>query len=240
MSDQESQGALKGRAALYVDGFNLYHPIDQSGKHHLKWASLWRLGEILANQEGLQLVKVVFCTAVPKHLPGKRDRHNIFNAAQIACGVLVIKGHHVPEEEGKYSEKQSDINVALSVILDGLDDVYDTAFLLSADSDQVATARAFKERLAPKGKKLIGAIPLERSFPTDYAGLGVGVVVVTEGHLEAAIMPDQVIGKSGNMINRPPNYTPPEGWIHPDQRPKGKPPKAPKKGAWSKSYKSGH
>lgn len=234
---QTRQEPAKGRAALYVDGFNLYHPIDQSGHHHLKWANLWRLGEILASEQGLDLVKAVFCTAVPKHMPDKRDRHNKFIAAQIACGVIVMKGHHVPEEEGKFSEKQSDINVALSVILDGIDDVYDVAFLLSADSDQVATAHAFKKRLAPQGKKLIGAIPLDRTFPTDYTGLGVGVVVVTVDHLEAAIMPEQVQGKSGNMINRPDSYAPPVGWVHPGDRPKGKPPKAPKKGAWSKPFK---
>ena len=226
------------RAALYVDGFNLYHPIDLSGDHHLKWIGLWRLGELLCADENMKLVKVVFCTAVPRHLPEQRDRHNTYNAAQRAQGVQIMRGHHVPEpDKGTYSEKQSDINVALSVILDGLDDVYDVAFLLSADSDQVATARAFKERLAPLGKRLIGAIPLERSFPTDYPGLGVGVVIVTKEHLEACVMPADVQGKTG-IIRRPDKYAPPSWWVHPDQRPKGKPPKPPKKGAWSKPVKS--
>jgi hypothetical protein len=124
----ECQDQKKPRAAVYIDGFNLYHPIKDSGLNHLKWACLWKLGEMLCAPDGYELAKVVFCTAVPKHLPDSMARHQTFNAAQIARGVLVIKGHHVPEAGG-YSEKQSDINVALSVILDGIDDVYDAAYL---------------------------------------------------------------------------------------------------------------
>lgn len=226
------------RGALYVDGFNLYHPIDQSGDHHLKWVSLWRLGEILCETLGAQLVKVVFCTAVPRHLPDARDRHNTFNSAQRACNVEILKGHHVPEPDtGSYSEKQSDINVALSVILDGIDDVYDVAFLLSADSDQVATARVFAERLSPQGKRLIGALPLSRSGPIDYTKYGVSTIAVTHDMLERCVLPATVPGAKG-LINRPAKYDPPAGWLHPDERPKHKAPKSPKRGAWSKPTRS--
>lgn len=235
METADCQEGSRARGALYVDGFNLYHPIHLNGENHLKWASLWQLGELLCASEGLRLVKVVFCTAVPKHLPDSRDRHNIFNAAQIAQGVTVIKGHHVPEpDRGGYSEKQSDINLALAVILDGLDDVYDTAILLSADSDQVATARAFKERLAPRGKTLLGAVPFERSYPTDYASLGVRVLTVTKMDMERCVMPAQVPGKKG-LINRPEPYAPPAGWVHPADRSNSKPPKPPK--SWGKAVR---
>ncbi len=50
------------RAALYIDGFNLYHPIHDKGESHLKWANLWMLGEIFCRPNALNLVKVVFCT----------------------------------------------------------------------------------------------------------------------------------------------------------------------------------
>lgn len=190
---------------------------------------------MLCNPDGYGLVKVVFCTAVPRHLPESMARHQTFNAAQIARGVLVLKGHHVPEDSG-YSEKQSDINVALSLILDGVDDVYDAAYLLSADSDQVATAKFFRQRFEPLGKRLYAAIPFGKTYPTDYNGLGVTRRDVSVQMLENCVMPEQVQGKKG-MINRPSEYAPPVDWMHPEQRPKGKPPKPPKAGAWSKSFK---
>lgn len=221
MSDVDSQEGLK-RAALYIDGFNLYHPIKESGRNYLKWSCLWTLGTKLCQSYGLDLVKVVFCTAVPAHLPEQRDRHNVFNAAQIARGVIVLKGHHVPEpDRGGYSEKQSDINVALSVMMDGIDDAYDVAFLLSADSDQVATAKFFQERLAPAGKQLVALIPFSKTCPPAYAGLKIAAVEVTDDLIEQCIMPQQVQGKTGYPVYRPPAYDPPAGWVHPNDRPKG-------------------
>jgi len=235
LENEKCQESDRPRAALYVDGFNLYHPIKESGLNHLKWSCLWKLGQMLCTPDGFDLVKVVFCTAVPKHLAGSFERHITFNNAQIARGVVVLKGHHVPEGNS-YSEKQSDINVALSVILDGMVDVYEAAYLLSADSDQVATAKFFKEHLTPRGKRLFAAIPFGKTYPTDYNGLGVTRRDVSVAMLEHCIMPPQVQGKTG-MISRPPEYAPPAGWVHPDQRPKGKPPKTPPKGAWSKPAK---
>jgi hypothetical protein len=239
LDDRECQERCRGRGAVYVDGFNLYHPIKESKKEHLKWASLWKLSQLLCEAENLDLVKVVFCTAVPKHLPDSRDRHNKFNSAQIANGVIVLKGHHVPEpDRGGYSEKQSDINVALSLILDGVDDVYDVAFLLSADSDQVATATFFKSRLSPLGKRLLAVIPFTKTFPAHYVGLGIEERAVTIDMLEQCLMPAQVQGKTGNPINRPEPYDPPAGWVHPDDRPKEKPPKPPKRAAWGRGFRA--
>ena len=36
------------RVACYVDGFNLYHAIDDLRKPHLKWVNLWALAESLS------------------------------------------------------------------------------------------------------------------------------------------------------------------------------------------------
>lgn len=231
----DCQHPLTRRGALYVDGFNLYHPIAGCGLPYLKWTSMWRLGEILCRSEELEMVKAVVCTAMPKHMPEKMGRHNKYVASQIATGTAVIKGHYVPDGV-TYSEKQTDINLALAVILDGIDDLYDTAFLLTADSDQVATAKAFKVRLAPLGKRLIGAIPFGRPGPTDYEGLGVKSVSVSIDMLEKCVMPDPVHGVSGHLIYRPAEYAPPTEWFHPDNRPEGRPKKS--KGKWGPAYRA--
>jgi hypothetical protein len=191
---------------------------------------------MLCKPENLRLVKVVFCTAVPNHLPGSFERHLTFNNAQAARGVEILRGHHVPAN-GTYSEKQSDINVALSVICDGEDDVYDDAFLLSADSDQVATAKFFNCRLAPNGKRLFAAIPLSQTYPTDYKGLGIPRRNISISMIERCVMKEHIAGSKG-IILRPPEYDPPTGWVHPDDRPKGKPPKIPAGTKWTKGVKN--
>jgi hypothetical protein len=52
------------RAALYVDGFNLYHAIDDLQLDYLKWLNLWKLGELLIPSMSETLAKVVYCTAI--------------------------------------------------------------------------------------------------------------------------------------------------------------------------------
>jgi len=230
--DIESQPSAEPRepprrplAALYVDGFNLYYPLHEAAMPHLKWASLWRLGEIICEPHDAQLVKAVLCTAVPSHYADKRDRHNTYNAAQRAQGVKVVLGHHMHDGE-KWNEKQTDINVALSLILDGADDVYDIAILVSADSDQGATARVFKERFP--SKRLLAVAPPARSVPDKvkpYAWKSFSLSIPT---IERCVMAETIQGKTG-LILRPESYAPPEGWLHPDDRPTGKPGKAPKK-----------
>lgn len=222
------------RAALYVDGFNLYHPIAETGQNHLKWACLHDLGKIICEKENANLVRVVLCTAVPKHLPEKRDRHNKFNAAQRARGVDVINGHHVYEaDREKYAEKQSDINVALELITDGLADIYDIAYLLSADSDQAATARVFADKLMPLGKRMIGVAPFGRKVPTLYEKYGIKGFAISQYQLECCVMEEAVPARTGPIM-RPVEYAHPPDWIHPNKRPKGRPPKAPKK--WGKKF----
>ena len=211
---------------MYVDGFNLYYPIHEMGQDwcHLKWANLWKLGELIAEPHQAEVVKVVFCTAVPSHYPEKRDRHNTFNNAQRAHGVTIIPGHHMHDGE-KWNEKQTDINVALSLMLDGADDVYDMAILLSADSDQGATARFFRERFPEK--RLLAVAPPNRPVSDKVKPYAFQHFSMSRQLMERAVMGETVQGKNG-LIVRPPSYAPPVGWMHPDDRPKGKPPKAPK------------
>lgn len=218
---QIQENTARPRASFYIDGFNLYYPIHESGDQFLKWSSLWEMCSLLAQKGGVDLQRVVYCTAVPSEPADKRDRHNTFNRAQQSQGVTVIKGHHVWDETaGKYSEKQSDINVALSLITDAADDLIDVAYLISADSDQAATARVFKERYPDK--KLICVAPPTRRPPTKCVQYASGAFTIKMDLIERCVMPQLVIGASGNPIRRPDEYAPTEGWVHPKKRPQFK------------------
>lgn len=233
MNDAECQEKVALRAAFYIDGFNLYHPIKEMNEPHLKWANLWKLGEIICEPHGARLVKVVFCTAVPAHLPESRDRHNTFNAAQRAFGVTIVPGHHVHDGE-KWNEKQSDINVAIHLMMDAVDDQFDLAILLSADSDQAATTKMFSERFPDK--KLLGVAPPNKSVPNKVQQYCFAHFALSRATIERCIMSESVQGKHG-PISRPDAYAPPADWQHPDDRPKGRPPKIPAGTKWSKGVK---
>lgn len=207
------------RAGVYIDGFNLYHPIKAMKEDFLKWNDLWMLSQNLAAKGGFQLVKVVFCTAVPAHLPHSRDRHNTYNRVLEQKGVRVIKGHHVKDNDtGKYSEKKSDINVALELLTDGIDGVYDAAYLISADSDQAATARYFRERFG-SSKSLFSVAPPNKKPPQKMLPYVDGAFSLAKHDIECVIMTQFETGTSGNPIRRPKEYDPPQWWVHPNKRP---------------------
>jgi uncharacterized LabA/DUF88 family protein len=215
----ETPAALP-RAALYVDGFNLYHPLHETGQPHLKWLDLWKLGERFCAKAKAQLVKVVFCTAVPDEPAEKRDRHNTYNRALQGAGVTILKGHHVYDPENdKRTEKQSDINLALSLMFDAQDDAFDYAFLLTADSDQAATGRFFKERFPEK--KLISVAPPNKKPPEKLRPFCAVSFSMSIDDVEACVFGMHAKGATG-PIRRPESYCPPEGWVHPDDRPKRK------------------
>lgn len=215
------------RSAFYVDGFNLYHAVDDLGEQFLKWCNLWRLAEIVIPQQSETLVKVTFCTAFYPGSPDKRWRHGEFNKALANCGVNVVLGHYVYEPKGctdcgsewkKPTEKETDINVALSLYEDAVADVFDRAYLLTGDSDQAATAKFFR-RAFPE-KSLVTVSPPGRNFSVHIVPLANGgKIALNKDHIERAIMPPIVMASGKPSARRPREYDPPTGWVHPDNRP---------------------
>ena len=190
------------RVAMYVDGFNLYYPISELGQPHLKWLNLWAVAEMLsANLEHGPLQKVVFCTAFPKRNIDKKIRHERYVEALEAHGEHVDLGHHLIREhvclgECKSvteveAEKQTDINVALSLYQDAHDNVFDYAYLVSADSDQAATAYFLKKHFPDK--KLISVAPPKRDHSNKLLSRADGKVKIDEIVLKACRLPEIIL-----------------------------------------------
>lgn len=233
------------RGAIYIDGFNLYHAVDDLKINYLKWCNFWRLGELIARGHARSITKVVFCTAYFKGDHGKRTRHEALVKALALAGVETKLGHTTNEpmeckdpncghKWDQPREKATDINLALALISDAIDDVFDVAFLVTADTDQAATVSTFKQRFPEK--KIINVIPPGREASKHLADLTHGKIKLTPDHFDNCVLPELVTKDGHNSVRRPREYDPPDGWVHPDDRPKGKPPKAPKN--WGKPAKA--
>ncbi len=48
------------RVRCYIDGFNLYHAIQDLGKPHLKWVDLMALGEVFLMRRSQRLDAVFY------------------------------------------------------------------------------------------------------------------------------------------------------------------------------------
>lgn len=216
------------RGAIYVDGFNLYHAIDDLGENYLKWLNLRRLGELIARGHARTIGRVVYCTAFFPGDFGKKKRHQAYVDALELVDVECLRGHTVREPMECKSpdclhrwdeprEKETDINVALSLYGDAHRDLYDVAFLITADSDQAATLRAMRNEFP--NKKLVTVVPPGREPSKHLRDLSHATLKLTSDHIDECVFPGLVSRSGKKAVIRPSEYDPPIGWVHPDDRP---------------------
>jgi hypothetical protein len=114
------------RVACYVDGFNLYHAIDELERNDIKWLDLRTLAETFL-QPGDELLRVTYFTALLNWNKEKRQRHVHYLRALRYRGVEVVEsyfqrvdrrcrrsGNRCPFD----SEKQTDVAIAIRVYTD--------------------------------------------------------------------------------------------------------------------------
>lgn len=201
------------RAILYVDGFNLYHPINDLRASHLKWLDLTALGRLICQDRGHELVGVTYCTAFQRNDPAKMARHKTYISALESTGIMRIEmGHYMSQDTPpctncstvgtKETEKQTDINVALSLFSDAMQDKFDWAYLLSADSDQAATAK-YMRNFFPE-KKLVSVVPPGKEISNNIANFVDGKRKLNRDDLEKCRFKSILLFKDGKMPIRCP------------------------------------
>jgi hypothetical protein len=116
-----------------------------------------------------------------------------------------------------------DVNIALLLYDDAHQDVFDVAYLLTADSDQGATARMLKKRF-PK-KRLVSVVPPGMEASKSIMTYADQRYKLNEEVIEQCLLPGvehEPARKGAIAFQRPPEYAPPTGWVPPDQRPRKK------------------
>jgi len=85
----------KKRLNCYIDGFNLYHSIDDLGPkfNYLKWLDLWSLAHAFVKTSTEQLKSVYYFSALAYWLKQPKQRHEEFIKAIKHFGVTPILGH---------------------------------------------------------------------------------------------------------------------------------------------------
>ncbi len=206
------------RAAIYIDGFNFYHAVADLGENHLKWCDLRALAETIIPRHSETIERIVYCTA---YYPGdeqKKWRHLQYIRALKSVGVDCIIGHYIREPMKcrsclnnweKPTEKESDINLALSIFNDAAKDVYDKAYMITADSDQLATLKFMKSNFREKG--IVSVAPPERPLSVDLVNHADAVIRLRKSHVVGSLFPATILPPGGGpLIRRPREYDPPE------------------------------
>src|SRR5687767_1436423 len=116
------------RVNCYVDGFNLYHAIRETGRQELKWLSLVSVAQ-LTLRPGDVLAAVHYFTAVVHWDKQKAQRHREYITALRSTGVRIadsyfVNNHKMCRKFSRacpfYEEKQTDVGLATRVLRDAL------------------------------------------------------------------------------------------------------------------------
>lgn len=148
----------KNRVIVYIDGFNLYFGMIDAGFSRCKWLNVEKLvrSYLTENQE---LVEIKYFTSRITNNPQKQKRQSTYLEAIETTEVKIIYGLYKAKkiECGNCghnwnisNEKMTDVNIATHLIVDAFHDRYDTAILISGDSDLVPPIKAVHQNFPNK------------------------------------------------------------------------------------------
>lgn len=162
--------------------------------NRLKWVNLRALCQHFCD-EGDILDKVYYFTSYAKHIKGggtKRHKTYIDDFLK-DFGVEATFGFF-NTFEGKTTEKQTDVNLALQLFEDAIKDKYDKAILLSADTDFIPAI----ERVNKLGKEVLLLLPPKYSYSPKFDKVITDYRCIKKEDLKIHLLPAQ--SKNGAEI----------------------------------------
>lgn len=145
------------KVAFYIDGFNLYHALLNLGVARYKWLDLFRLSEHFIHPKEEVVEAVFYFSAVAYHLESETvSRHKAYIHALESKGVTFVEGKfkkkqikyknkHVGLVLNKHEEKETDVNIAIHLLKDALQNKYDRYVLVTNDTDITGAVRMAKQ-----------------------------------------------------------------------------------------------
>jgi len=200
------------RVIAYIDGFNLYFGLREKGWHRFYWLNVQLLAQNLLklNQE---LVMTKYFTARIIGSPDKEKRQSTFiEALETVPNLEIIYGKyqlnprectHCGFKDQVPNEKMTDVNIAVEMLSDAVKDKFDTALLLSADSDLAPLIRAIKSTFTQK--RVVVVFPPKRDS-VELRNIAHACLRIGRANLARSLFPDNVRKADGFILQRPPTW----------------------------------
>ena len=202
------------RVVAYVDGFNLYFGLKAKHGRKYLWLDLQALAESLLRPDQV-LEQVIYFTARVRNDRDGQQRQSDYLDALVSHSprVTVLDGHFQEKHRRcrqcgyawtVHEEKETDVNIAVALLEDAVLDRYDTALLISADSDLCPAIRAMK-RLRPE-KRVVAAFPPRRQSG-DLRRAVDGYLAIGDDKIRHSQLPRAVVAAGGITLHRPKHWT---------------------------------
>lgn len=196
---------------VYVDGFNFYYGAVKDTP--FKWLNLDALFRIVLPKHNV--LKVKYFTAMvssPPHDPQKSIRQQIFlRALRTLPNIEIFLGHFLSSEVTmplaglppgapqkwvkviKWEEKGSDVNLATHLLYDCVKGCFDTAVVVSADSDLKEPIRIIRQDFG----KPVGVLFPPRRSSAELNRIASFVKTIRTSALKHSLFPPQLQDAQG-------------------------------------------
>lgn len=200
------------RVKAYVDGFNLYHGLKQKHGRRYLWLDVEALARHLL-KPSQRLVAVDYFTARVRDQNASERRQATYLDALSAHAqlVTVVEGRFQEKTRHcrscgnqwpSYEEKETDVSIAVTLVEDGVAQLFDVALLISGDSDLCPAVRSLK-RVRPD-RRVIAVFPPKR-HSSELGRTADGVLRISDANIRRSQLPASVPSPAGISLRRP-NY----------------------------------
>lgn len=198
---------------MYVDGPNFYYSIKDTGTNiALGWCDFRKLAEQHFLEEDSILERISYFTAPVGDLGWKdgedQRQEKWITAVSTIKNLQTFRGYYMGDVPKNRREKQTDVNIAIQLLLGALkEDGYDTAILVSGDTDLIPAVLAVqRETLHKKSVQIYVPLREPSHYWTDLAVTeGIVVKKITSDMLLDSRLPETISSRRGN-VNCPENW----------------------------------
>lgn len=203
------------RVIAYVDGFNLYFGLRSKRWQKYYWLHLSNLAKSIL-KPGQHLEFLYYFTSRirsnGRNVDDIQRQNTYLEALEALPGIEIKHGHYLEKPRRcwqcgaqwlDYEEKMTDVNIAVQLLTDAFSDRFDTALLISGDSDLTTPVKTLRTQFP--GKRLIVAFPPGRQS-SELKKAANGYLHIGEDKLRQSQLPPEVSRADGFVLKRPEHW----------------------------------
>lgn len=206
------------KVQCFIDGYNLYHAVDDLKIPKLHWVNLRNLVQSYIPKQD-ELNDVFYFTAKPTHLTiPVQSRHESLRDALTFHDVKIVEGQFKRKQlscraigsdacKQKYyahEEKESDVNLAIQLVSEAYQGNFDIAIVVTADSDLIPPVKFVRDNF-PEKEVWILSPPNRSKRSGELIGCAKRGLEMTAKQMRKHIMHEKLIA-GGELIAERPSF----------------------------------